>query len=295
MNTLFPAWVLFGLLSTALAVTAMLLQEKFKVNGFALAFWNKVGTIAVVTPFMLWHGFPTNPLFYLLIFCSASLYAISDVAYFGGIGKVGAGPVSRVLPMSVIFSFLFWFAIDHQSFHKYMATPGITGAIFAVLCLWVYFATHMRKCAVSMEAAHAVWFVIFAAIVGPPLGKKILDLGTTDSIYAYVFFQALFMLMIWSAYYRMRRPIHPSTFFARHAWFNGTGIGLISGFAVMLGCAALYFVDNPAFATAISFLNALMILGVYRLMGRKSDGNVKAGIGMVLCAAALIILKSYIP
>lgn len=295
MSFEFPTWAAFGIVGAAINAATMLLQEKFKVNGYALAFWNKVGTVAVVIPFVLYHGFPTNPAFYMFVFASASLYAISDVVYFGGIGKVGAGAVSRVLPASVIFSFLLWFVVEPASLKKYLAAPGLSAAIFGVLCLWVYFATHLRKCAVSMNAARIVWFVIFAAIVGPPIGKKALNLADNSSgVYAFVFFQALFMLSIWAFYYWLRKPVTSSLMRTPHAWRNGIGIGVLSGLSVILGVFALYYVDNPAYATAVSFLNAIMILGVYSILGRKNDGNIAAGIGMVICAAMLIILKSHI-
>lgn len=290
----FPFWALFAICGAAISAGCMLLQERYKVNGFALAFWNKIGCILTLAPFVIIHGFPTNLLFYALTFASALLYAVSDVVYFSGIGKVGAGTVSRVIPVSIIFSFLLWLAIEPSSLQKFIAAPGITSAIFGVLCLWVWFTSHLRKCEVSVNAAKTVWFVIFAAIIGPPLSKKIFELIDTNGVYAFVFTQALLMVLIWAFYFWLRKPVSSATLRARHAWQNGLIIGVMGAFSVIFGNMALFYVDNPAYSTAVSLLNSIFILGVYKAIGRKNDGNVRAGIGMVACAAVLIILKSWI-
>src|SRR3954468_19756635 len=100
---IFPSRAAYGLCNSALSASNMLTQEKFKVNGFALAFWNKVACVIMMTPFVIYHGFPHEVRFYIFMSMSAVLFAISDVVYFSGITKAGAGTVSRVLPAAVIF------------------------------------------------------------------------------------------------------------------------------------------------------------------------------------------------
>ena len=273
----------------------MLLQEKFKVNGFALAYWNKIACVAVTTPFVVYYGFPHEIMFYIFMGLSALLYAVSDVVFFRTIPDVGAGTVSRILPASVILSFMLWFAIDPSSFGNYLQRPFIATLIFLVLCLWVYFATHLRKCAVSMKAARTVWFVIFASTVGPLLAKEVTN--STDivrGLYGYAFVQALMMIIIWTFFFHMKKPLTTAILFSRKIWPYGLMIGCINALSVLLGVIALYHVDNPAYTSAVGFLNSIFILGAYALMGRKNDGNVVAGIGMVVCAALLIVLKAQV-
>jgi len=291
----FPSWALYGLGTAALSAVSMLLQEKFKVNGFAIAFWNKVACVLVTTPFVIYYGFPHEIRFYVLMSASALLFAISDVVYFSGISKAGAGTISRVLPASVIFSFLLWFIVDPSSFHDYLQKPLIAALILLVLCLWVYCATHLRKCAISMKAARTVWFTIFASIVGPLLAKEITN--STDighGIYAYPFVQALMMVIIWTVFFWARKPVTSSILLARGACRYGLMIGCVGAVSVILNVVSIYHVDNPAYTAAVSYLNTFFILLIYMAMGRKSDGNVAAGIGMVVCAAALILLKAQV-
>ena len=291
----FPQWAIFGLCTAVLSASTMLMQEKFKVNGFALAFWNKIACVALTAPFVIYYGFPREHLFYVLMVLGAFLYAVSDVVFYRTIPSVGAGTVSRIQPASVIFSFLLWFAVDPASLGSYLQRPVIAALIFLVLCLWVYFATHLRKCAVSMKAARTMWFVVFASIVGPLLAKE--TTNSTDierGIYGYTFVLALMMVIVWIFFFWVRKPVTTSILFSRNTLRYGLMIGCVNALSSVLSVLAIYRVDNPAYASAVSYLNSIFILLAYILMGRKNDGNVIAGIGMVACAAALIILKAQV-
>jgi hypothetical protein len=291
----FPSWAFFGLCTAVLSAATMLMQEKFKINGFALAFWNKIACVIALTPFIVYYGFPHEIMFYVLMGLSAVMYAVSDVVFYRTIPSSGAGTVSRIMPVSVIFSFLLWFAVEPASFNNYLQRPVIAGLIFLVLCLWVYFATHLRKCAVSMQTARKVWFVVLAAIIGTALAKEITNATNIEQgMYGYTFVQALMMVIVWTFFFYARKPVTSSVIFSRQALRYGLLIGFVNTLSNVLGVIGIYRVDNPAYISAVGFLNAVFILLAYAVMGRKNDGNVIAGIGMVACAAVLIILKAQV-
>jgi hypothetical protein len=290
-----PEWALFGFATAVFSALVMLMQEKLKVNGFALAFCNKVTCVLLMVPFVAIHGLPFNPWFYFFVGSGACLWAISDVILFRTISEVGAGTVSRLLPSSVVFSFMLWFAIDPTLLDKYMHRPIITAAIFGVLCIWVYFATHLRKCSVSMEAARKIWFVIFGAVVGPILAKKATDnADITQGPYAYIFSEGLMMLTLWSAFICLRKPVSAKGLLSLQVWKKAFPIGCVSAAMVITSLLAYYHVDNPAYIPAVKFLDSVIILAAYRLSGRRNDAKVLPGIGVVTCAALLIILKAQI-
>lgn len=223
------------------------------------------------------------------------MYAISDVVFFRAIPKVGAGIVSRLLPGAVILSFLLWFAVKPELLAKYAANPVPATLIFIVLCLSVWFSTHLKKCTVSMEAVRTVWFVIFAATVGPILAKTVTGYaGIGQGPFAYVFIEALMMLSLWGGIFVFRRPIPASVMFSRQSWRSGMMIGCVSAAMVLLSTYAYYAVDNPAYIPAIKFLDTIIIMAVYTLWGRRNNGDVLAGFGVVACAAMLIILKAQV-
>jgi hypothetical protein len=290
-----PLWAVFGLATALLSACMMLMQEKLKVNGYALAFWIKAACIGVAFPFMLHHGIPDFGPFYFYLFLSAILYAISDVFFFTAIPKTSAGAVSRLIPSASVLGFLLWFIIDPALLEKYLSHPQISGAIFITLCLFAFFAFRLKKCSFTMQTLRDVWFVIFAATVGPILTKMTtFEVDMEQARYAYVFFQALMMMTLWLVYLLIRKPVPLDVFFARSTWQKGLLIGLVASAMVLMKFTSYFYVDNPAYIPAIIALDSVIILGVYRLWGKRSEGDIRSGLGIVACAAVLIVLKAQI-
>lgn len=291
----FPLWAVFGLGTAALSAAMMLLQEKFRVNGYAVAFWNKAACLLIAFPFLLIYGLPASPVFYGLLFATSIIYAISDVVFFSAIPKNSAGAVSRLVPTASVIGFLSWFVIDPGLFGKYASEPYISGAVFLTLCLFAFFAFRLKKCVVTMQTLRDVWFVIFAATAGPLLTKLMtFHADMEQARYAYVFFQAMMMMTMLLVYLFIRRPVSFGMFFARATWQRGLTIGVFGAGAVLLKFTSYYYVDNPAYIPAIIALDSVIILGVYGLRGKKSEGDVLSGLGIVVCAVALIVLKAQI-
>ncbi len=291
----FPLWAVFGLGTAVLSAAMMLMQERLKVNGYALAFWIKVACVAVAFPFVLHHGVPGNASFYIYLFLSAILYAISDVVFFSSIPKSSAGAVSRLIPSAAVIGFLLWFLIDPSLLQKYLDHPEIASAIFLTLCLFAFFAFRLKKCTFTMQTLRDIWFVIFAATAGPLLTKLTTQgVDMEQARYAYVCFQALMMMVLWLVYLVLRKPVPLETFFARSTWQHGLLIGLVASCMILMKFTSYYYVDNPAYIPAIIALDSVIILGFYRLTGRRSEGDVRSGLGIVACAAVLIVLKAQI-
>lgn len=289
----FPLWAVFGLTAAALSACMLLLQERLQVNGYALAFWNKVACILVTAPFVWVFGFPDNPTFYLFLGLGAILFAINDVVFFTQLPKVGAGSVSRLLPAATVLTFMLWFILDPGLFRTYAAKPEIAVPIFFVLCAFAFFASQMKKCEISMNALKALWFVLFASVFGSLNIKFITTQADPgQGPYAYVFTEAWMMITLWMIYLIIRKPVPLSTY--TRSWKPGLTIGAVTATMVLSSIAAFFYVDNPAYIGAIKGLDAVIILFIYKMWGKKAQGNVKAGLGIVACAALLIILKAQI-
>lgn len=290
-----PVWAMFGLITATLSAAMMLMQEHWKVNGYALAFWIKVACVLVSFPFMIAHGIPDHPLFYFYLGLSAVLYAISDVVFFSAIPKTSAGSVSRLVPAAGVIGFILWFIIDPSLFMTYLGQPVIFAAIFVTLCLFAFFAFRLKKCTLTMQTLRDIWFVIFAATTGPILTKMVTFYADMEQArYAYVCFQALMMMSLWLVYLYLRRPVPLSTFFARGTWQPGLLIGVVASCMILAKFTSYYYVDNPAYIPAIIALDAVLILFFYKWRGKKIEGDIASGLGIVACAATLIILKAQI-
>lgn len=273
----------------------MLLQEKIKLNGYAAAFWIKATCVLVTLPFVLAYDISSDPWFYIYLAMTAVIYAICDVVFFTAVSKSGAAVVARLVPAASVISFMIWFLVDPALLDKYTAKPAIFAMIFFTLCLFAFFSFRLKKCSVTMNALKTIWFVLFAAVTGPMITKMITHhADMKEAIYSYVFFQGLMMMTLWLAFLLIRRPVALSNFFAPAIAVRGLMIGCMSAGMVLLKFTSFYFVDNPAYIPAMIALDSVIILGVYKALGWKAEGDVRSGLAVVACVVALIILKAQV-
>jgi hypothetical protein len=288
-----PLWAVFGLISATLSAGVMLVQERVKLDGFVMAFWNKFAAMLFAVPMVLYFGLPSSPVFYVLLFGSAFVWAIGDVIFFNAIPKVGAGVVSRILPASVIITFFLWFLIDPAVWQKYLDTPGRSALVVLVLLGSVYFATRLKNCPVTWEAVRLIWFVFVAAVAWPLVAKLVMGQASpAQGPFAYVFFESLAMVLLWSAYYAFKKPVAWRTLISKKSLKGGFLVGAFSSLMVASNVAAIGLVDNPGLIPAVKFTDTVIILFYYRMISHREKADVISGLGIVACAAAIIILKS---
>ena len=77
-----------------------------------------------------------------------------------------------------------------------------------MLLLATLFAVLVKRDPVSWAGVRLVWFVIFAACVGPIIEK--LSLGyapARQAPYAFMFCQGSMMIAFWAIYYALKKPL----------------------------------------------------------------------------------------
>lgn len=293
MSFTIPLWAFYAF-AASLTVTAIpLLQEKMRINGFALAFLIKVATAIIMLPFVLRYGLPQNPEFYAYLFATAILYSISDVIYFRSVPEIGAGVMTRLLPATVVITFIAWFFIDPALLQKYLSKPVESAAISGCILLSIYFAMRLKKCSASWHGAKKISFVLFAASVGPIFQKLTLGQAAAgQAVYGYVFIQAIMMIFCWSLYAYFKKPINIHSLIVPKTALTGIVIGAFSACAVVLKSFAYIHAEHPAYIPIILFTDTIWVILIHRLIGRQDNSDVTAGLGIVACAAALVFLKS---
>jgi hypothetical protein len=290
---LIPLWAANCLGASFATTAAPLLQEKFKSNGFALAFWSKIFLCIFILPFVLVEGLPKDPLFYAWIAATALLYSVSDVIYYSAIPHIGSGLMSRLLPSAVIMTFILWFIVNPSSLQNYLNRPWQAAGIAGTLMLFAFFATRIKKCHVSWQGVKRVWFVILAACIGPVLTKMALNHAPVASAsYSFMLIQALMMIFCWTIFYTVKKPITKTILFSKHSLRSGIIISMLATVALFFKMQGYLLADNPAYASILFFCDTLWIPVIYKVIGRKDPSNLWAGLGIVGCAATLIILKS---
>ncbi len=290
-------WILFALASALCAACVPLLQERGQANPYALVIWNKAFCALWALPFILVFGLPTAPAFYIAVAAGAVLWCISDILYFRALPHIGAGVMTRLLPGATLLTFLLWFVVDPSLLQTYLANPTKTAAIAGILCLAVLSAAFLKRCALTRAAVRQIWFVLLAAAIGPILAKIALsytDLGGNrwHTAFAFLFVNAVMMLTLYTPYYLIRRPITWAILTARPAWALGLKISLCIAGMTVLNSMAYMAVDNPAFVAVLAMTDAVWVLVAYRILKKREEANIIAGLGIVISAMALILAKT---
>lgn len=289
----FPVWAVFALICAASSALVMLIPERVKCDGFALAFWNKAAAFVFMIPMVVHYGLPDQWQFYALVAAQAMLWVISDVIFFRALPVVGAGVVSRILPVSVILTFFLWFLFDHALLMDYLAAPKRSVLVCLALCGSVYFAMRLKRDPVSWAAVRMIWFVLFAAVVGPLMYKLVTQRTTIEQgPFAFVMFEAFVMVSVWSVYYAVKKPIPMDVLFSKQSLKGGAMVGAAMSLVSLSKFAAVHYVDNPGLVPAVKYLDAIIIMAYYKASGRIEKADVVAGLGIVGCAAVIVILKS---
>jgi hypothetical protein len=214
------------------------------------------------------------------------------VIFYRSINETGAAVIARVMPIAMIVSFFLWFALDWPTAQAFAAQPAHALGITAILLLLAFFAWNLKDCAVTKKALRKVWFVLFAEIAGSISTKYITrQADISQGVYAYVMAEGIIMVAMWMIYYAITKPVPPRVMFGAASVKAGLITGLVAACAVSATVYAVYHIDNPAYVSAMRYLDAVMILGIYKMTGRKATGHIWAGLGIVACAAALVILK----
>ncbi len=289
----FPIWAVFALLCAVSSAFVLIIPERVKCDGFALAFWNKVAAFVFMAPLVFYAGLPGQWEFYALVAAQAMLWVVSDVIFFRALPKVGAGVISRILPITVIVTFFAWFLFDHALFQSYLETPWRSMFVCVALCGTVYFAMRLKRDPVSWAAIRMIWFVLFAAVIGPLMYKMVTKHATIEQgPFAFVMFEAFIMVSVWSIYYAIKKPIPKEVLFSKESLKGGAMVGAAMCLVSLTKFAAMHYVDNPGLVPAVKYLDAIIIMAYYRVIGKTEKADVVAGLGIVACATIIIILRS---
>lgn len=293
-------WAFYAF-AAALAMTSIpLLQEKFKADGIALTFWIKVFvTLSALVP-VLHYGLAVPPMFYVYTLVTTVIYIISDIVYFRSVPHIGAGMMTRLLPSSVLITFVLWMVIEPQRVDAYISKPWIGAGTCALIIAFVFCAMRVKRCPVSWQGVKRIWPVLASASLGPIITKMALNEAAANAAhenvatFAYMFVQSGMTVALIGLYHLVRRPIPTAVMFERNAIRTGFIIGIAIAAMLFFKTKALQLTDNPAYVVMVFFTDALWVMLIYRLIGRKEQGDIRAGIGIVICAALLVLLKSFV-
>lgn len=290
-------WVFFSLIMSFAMAGMFLVNEYFKASSLHMLFWMRLITLTILLPIIFFIPPPTDTIFYAGTITSALLFAYVDIMLIGLVAASGAGVVSRIEPLSVGLTFILWLLITPSLALDYIDQPIRGIGIVLSLSGALYFAMALRRCEITSQALKYLLPSILLIALGT-LGAKI-AMDHSPPLSGVVYYAVIQCIIVLAAY------IAILLFKPRVDWFRGVNItGQLKDRGVILGgiCLsvtwlmgvpskqyALSLVENPSYVTLFGLLSPVIILLIYRLVGRREEANVTAGLGIVACAALLII------
>jgi hypothetical protein len=285
-------WILFAALATCGAAAMPLLHQHFKPDSASMLFWMRVTSFLALAPIVFWMGAPQNPWFYIGTLGIAVWMSINDVIYFNAVKKHGAGVITRILPGAAILTFFLWFAFDWDLISVYIANPGRSIIILAIMLFGVWCAAHLTRDAVSIAAVRDIWFVLLSATIGPIIVKIVLSFAPhAVGPLAFVAVQGIIVAVLYLGHHLKTQTVPPAIFFGRASLRIGAIIALASILSIGARGYAIQYVDNPAYVSMVALTAPVLIAAVERALGHQDSSNQWAGFGLVIAAILLAVFK----
>lgn len=287
-------WLILALLASFAQAAIPLVQEKCKVETLPLVFWMRVMIAAALLPLVVFGtGFPDAPMFYVMVFISAIIFAISDIIYFTQVKVYGAGMISRILPVASVISFVVWFAFDTALFVQYRAQTLPFMGLLACVALAAFCAVMLKNSAVSWAALRSVWFVIAAAVAAPILNKFIVGKAEFhEGPYALALFECFFVASFYAVYSAVRPVAFKAYTVSPRILQAAACIALAWVTQHVLKSYAYQLIDNPGFVVVILFLDAVWITALGYALKKRETVDVFWSFGLVVSAILLMTLKA---
>lgn len=290
--TILPLWFVLALASSVLSALGMYLHQRIGGSNVATAVWLKIIGLIIAVPVLVEVGLPQNPMFYLFTAAAAIIWCFNDLIYFEAVKNHGAALVARLVPLGIILGFVLWFLYKPALLTSYMQDiPRFIG-VTAALLLAMISATFLKHCEFSTRALKTIWPIIIAVALGIIMLKLAVDYAPQNQgVFGYLGFEAAMMLIFYAAYFSLKRRAAFKEIFSTQGLKSGFLVGLVLVAAINTRTYAHKNVDHPAFVSALGMLDVIWLMLLTRLSGWKDDSNKWAGLGIVVAAVMIALLK----
>ena len=287
-----PGWFGFSLASSLCCAVALHLHQRLRVPGAVTAIWVKLVAVAIALPVLVQTGMPQTPVFYVFTALAALTWCVNDLVYYRAIEHHGAALVARLTPLSIVVSFVAWFAVKPDLLARYLADPPRFAAIAAILAFAVGCAVMARRCRYNAAALKSLTAVLAAAVFGTFMVKLAVSSAPGfTGVFGYVGVEGAAMLAFYALWFGGRDRLAGRAVFAREGLRTGPAIGVLMAAGIVLRGFAQQKVDHPAYVSAVGMLEIAWLMAMARLSGWPDKGGKLAGLGIVLAAMAMAALK----
>lgn len=273
-------------------------MQKTKASGELLVFWRGLIPAIAITPIIFLYdvAFPSHWLFYAATVTTSMLVVYTDRIKLTAPQKYGAGPYSRLIPITIWLAFIGWVIVDSEYRHSILNNPTELVFVISALSLGFWGTLRLkRNCSISTQAFIFIAPTILLSAVTAILNKTAMDSSGAfwSGVLIYAWIQSLIIpsVRILINYYKNGTTI--KEYFAKDILAVGVWIGFLFLLLVIFKNSAMSLVENPAYVLLIGFTQPFIIVLTNVITGHN-DSTDKLGGFAIICSVLLIIVGTRI-
>ena len=289
-------WVINGLIYGFFTGLYTLVNQKYKLNGYVLGIWRGFGISICVVPFLYFYPLPTSAYFWCLMILQGLLVGFYDSHLFFASAKYGAGPTSRIMALTAIFTTIVWWAMTPQKFLLLVQNMPVFITLLLILFGFSISYWQMSKERISREVSNYMLPVVFVMSLMSVLTKE-LSIFMTDTWQSTVYYLVIvtFVSGCYNTYFYLKRE-KPSfdrfikTVFSKIAIKAGVYLVSFSAVLIVAKNIALRVAPNPGYVLALVLTAPLFVFALNKYRKIPDTVSIKASFSMIFFLVLLLIL-----
>lgn len=256
-------WFLLAVLFSIFNAAAMLVNDRFKVDGNLMSAMRGLGVSAAFFPALFFVEFPESPSFWAMVILQGLMSAYYSSKLYEASAIYGAGSTARVSVLSLLFAVAFWWILDFGSFVELLRAPASLAVLVLSLAAVVWGFVKMTSKGRDRAGARYLMpaVVVFAAMMVNR--KEIMEGQSFADGIVYYCAVSIFISGVSNAAIYCRR----NSFAAfvgelgrRRTLLAGALMAAASALTLIAGNSAAYYVPNPGYVNAVSLLSPVWIM-----------------------------------
>jgi len=289
-------WIFFSLVYAFFTAIYTIFNQHYKLNAYLLGVWRGWGIGLIFFPFCFLFPFPTSYFYWFLLFAQGVMIAIYDSHLFFASAHYGAGPTSRIMALTALFTTVFWWILTPATFQSMVQNDTIIMIIIFLLLGFTISYWQMIKTPVSRKLAKYMIPAILSLSGMSIATKQIALLGS--SVYAslsYYLTVSTFISGTLNAYWYIKKekPNYRSFWqqiLSSHDCNASFYVIAFSSVLIIAKTLALRIAANPGYVTAILLTAPIFVFGLNKYNKIPDNISLKAGFSMITFLIALVLL-----
>lgn len=287
-------WVPLALIAALTQAAMPLTSERFKIVPTTnLLVLTRLFAFIFLLPLALTVDWPTSPLFYFCTISAAVIIMFTDILLFRTAAQNGAGVTTRIEPLAAFTTFMLWTAITPALLADYIDTPLRSLGIIAAIGGAAFFAVRLYHCPISRQALKKLLPVVLLGAVIIVFSKTAMNHSDSNGPFLYAFLQACIIGPGYLLLMKLKPERYPPLKHSKTVWLSGFVMAIASTIHIVSKQSAIQLVENPAYVLVIGLTAPLWVLAFYRMIKHEERGDILSGLGIVACAALLVICTQF--